>query len=158
MSGDNSGMTIKQRLYTPPIEQYEKFDRFPWKILIQGLLVIFTTAQTLLVVNRITTYSYSQYLLWNQLFLNYDVEGSDTAIINSYNLFSIKEIHEFVQKTADRYYHINKHTVDNYSHEHKDNGDIEPIKLYVDYLHYDEVKDLGYQFEYDITQDDLGPL
>jgi hypothetical protein len=111
-----------------------------------------------MVVNRVTSYSYSQYLLWNKLFLNYDVEGSDTAITNSFNLFSIKEIHEFVRKTADRYYNINKHTVDNYSHEHKDNGDIEEIKLYVDYLHYDEAKDLGYEIEYDITEDDLGPF
>lgn len=159
MSADNdSGMTIKQRLYMPPIEKYERFDRFPWKILIQALLVIFTTTETLLVVNRVTSYSYSQYLLWNKLFLNLDVDGSDTAITNSYNLFSINDVISFVQGTSSKYYHINKHTVDNYSHEHKDNGDIEPIKLYVDYLHYDEVKDLGYEFEYDITEDDLGPF
>ena len=142
----------------PPIEKYEKFDRFPWKIIIQALLVIFTTTEALLVVNQITTYSYSQYLLWNKLFLNKNVQGSDTTITNSYNLFSIKEVIDFVQSTANVYYHINSHTVDDYSYEYDSNGDKEPIKLYVDYLHYEEVKDLGYQFEYDITQTDLGPF
>lgn len=152
------GMTIKQRLYMPPIEKYEKFDRFPWKIIIQALLVIFTTVQALLVVNQITSYSYSQYLLWNKLFLNLNVQGSDTSITNSYNLFSIQELISFVERTADIYYHINKHTVDIYSYEHDSNGDKEPIKMYVDYLHYEDVKDLGYQFEYDITESDLGPF
>ena len=159
MSGDdNSGMTIKQKLYMPPIEKYEKFDRFPWKIIIQAFLVIFTTTETLLVINQVTSYSYSQYLIWNKLFLNFDVQGSDTSITNSYNLFSIQDLLNFIEKTSTRYYHINKHTIDNYSYDHDSNGDKEPIKLYVDYLHYDEVKDLGYQFEYDITETDFGPF
>ena len=73
-------------------------------------------------------------------------------------MFSIQDLLNFIEKTSTRYYHINKHTIDNYSYDHDSNGDKEPIKLYVDYLHYDEVKDLGYQFEYDITETDFGPF
>jgi hypothetical protein len=154
----NGQMTIKQRLYMPAIEKYERFDKFPWKLMIQVLLVVFTTIQAVVVVNTIANYSYSQYLLWNKLFLNQDVSASDTSIINYYNLFSMGEVISFINNTANIYYNINENTVDTYSYDYDNHGDIEPIKLYVDYLNYENVKDLGYQFEYNITETDLGPF
>lgn len=94
-------MTLKERLYMPPLEKYRIYDRFPWKLVIHVLLVILTTAQVVLLVLPNGQYSYNQYIIWNKLFCNLDAESSDTEVTNSYNLFDIQSVNSFVSKTID---------------------------------------------------------
>ena len=149
---------IKHRLYMPPMKKYEVYGKFPWKIVIQILLIVTTTSQTLLIVNRSSTYSYSQYTLWNKLFLNKDVSGSDTSITNSYNIFGISGLKGFVQKTVDRYYDINSYTIDNYQYHYNDNGEKKSPKLLVKYFDNEQALRKGYEIEYDLYKNDLGPF
>lgn len=150
--------SIKDRLYMPPMKKYEVYGKFPWKIVIQFLLIVSTTSQTLLIVNRSTTYSYNQYTLWNNLFLNKDVDGSDTTITNSYNIFSISGVTKFVKNTVERYYDINSYTIDDYDYHYNDEGDKKPPKLLFEFFDNDRAFDKGYKIEYKLYNNDLGPF
>ena len=102
---------LKDRLYMAPLKKYEIYGKFPWKLIIQILLITFTTCQTILVVNQSQTYSYSQYTLWNMLFLNEDVQSSDTTITNTYNIFSANSLKTYISKTVNTYFDVNSNTI-----------------------------------------------
>lgn len=150
--------TIKHRLYMPPLKKYEVYGKFPWKLVIQMLLVLFTTCQIIFIVNRSTTYAYNQYILWNKIFLNKDVQGSDITITNSYNIFGIHSLVDYVQETVDNYYDINSKTIDDYKYVYTDSGFKKPPKLLVEYYDSKRAVDLGYLFEYKLYSDSLGPF
>jgi hypothetical protein len=149
---------LKDRLYMSPLQKYEVYGKFPWKLVLQVLLITFTTCQTLLIANQSTTYSYSQYTLWNKLFLNKDVQGSDTTITNSYNIFGINSLNSYIQTTVERYFDINSHTIDNYEYHYESDGTKKPAKMLVDYFDNDKALRLGYSLEYSLYQNNLGPF
>ena len=149
---------IKHRLYMPPMKKYEVYGKFPWKLVIQILLVAATTSQIMLIVNRNTSYSYSQYTLWNKLFLNKDADGSDTSITNSYNIFGINQLKQFISKSVDKYYDINSYTIDDYKYHYEDDGTKEAPKLLVEYYDNDKALDKGYEIQYKLYSNDLGPF
>lgn len=150
--------TIKHRLYMPSLKKYEVYGRFPWKFVIQMLLVLFTTCQIIFIVNRSTTYAYNQYTLWNKIFLNKDVQQSDTTITNSYNIFSVHSLTNFIQETVDSYFDINSETIDDYKYHYTENGLKKPPKLLIEYLNNNKALDHGYLFEYSLHSNDLGPF
>ena len=149
---------LKDRLYMPPLQKYEVYGKFPWKLIIQILLITFTTCQTLLIVNQSTMYSYNQYTLWNKLFLNHDVQGSDTTITNSFNIFEISKLKSYIQTTVDRYFDINSHTIDNYYYDYESDGTKKPVKLLVEYFDNENAFDLDLKIEYSLYQNNLGPI
>ena len=142
----------------PPLKKYEVYGRFPWKLVIQILLIVFTTSQALLVVNQSTTYSYSQYTLWNKIFLNKNVQGSDTTITNTYNIFGISSLTSYIQSTVDSYYDINSHTIDDYLYKYQDDGTKKPAKLLVEYFDNSDAFNKGLEIEYSLYKNDLGPI
>jgi len=75
----------------------------------------------------------------------------------TYHLFNIGDLLTYVEKTVDRYFDINSHTVDNYSHEFS-HGKIKPIHMYVEYGDRSEANDKGYRQLYHLTPNDLGPF
>lgn len=149
---------LKDRLYMAPLKKYEKYGRFPWKIIIQILLIIFTSCQALLVINQSTMYSYNQYTLWNKIFLNRDAEGSDTSITNSYSIYGISHLLTVIQQTVERYHNINSQTIDNYGYKYTDDGDKKSVKLLVEYFDNEKAFKLGYEIEYELKVGHYGPF
>lgn len=155
-------MPLHDRLYMLPLDKYEKYGRYPWKMTLHILLVVGTTLQILLILMRINTYSNAQILQWNQLFLDKDVDADNTALIFSYNIFSLDKLEDYLKWTVDvrlmqNYYNIDKYAMDNYHHK-TDHGYINPIKMRVQYLDYDQVNNAGYDYDYTIERDSLGPF
>lgn len=150
--------SLKDRLYMAPIKKYEKYGRFPYKMVIQILLVLFTSCQVLLIVNHSTTYSYSQYTLFNKLFLNKNVQGSDTTITNTYNIYGIPSFTNYIQTTVDRYYDINSHTIDNYNYNYDSDGLKHPPKLLFEYFDNTKAIESSSLIEYSLTTNNLGPF
>lgn len=155
-------MPLLDRLYMQPMDKYEKYGRYPWKMTIHILLVLGTTLQVLLILSRINTYSNTQILQWNQLFLDKDVDADNTSLVFSYNIFGLESLESYMKWTVkvmpmQNYYDINEFAMGNYHHT-TDNGDIKPIKMRVEYLDYDQVNNAGYNYEYDIERDSLGPF
>lgn len=143
------GMSLKERLYMPPLEKYRIYDKFPWKLVIHILLVILSTAQVVLMVIPNGQYSYNQYTIWNKLFCNLEAGPEDTEITNSFHLFSIADINSFVNITVEviliqNYYHVNNKTNDNYKYFKDDDGEIKPIKMYVMYYDKDQTDVIFY--------------
>ncbi|OMJ67754.1 hypothetical protein SteCoe_35005 [Stentor coeruleus] len=149
---------LKDRLYMAPLKKYEKYGKFPWKIIIQILLIVFTSCQTLLVINQSTMYSYNQYTLWNKVFLNRDVEGSDTSITNSYSIYRINQLLTVIQQTVERYYDINSQTIDNYGYKYDDDGNKITVKLLVEYFDNEKAFKQGYEIEYELKIGYYGPF
>ena len=94
-------MSLKERLYLAPVKKYQKYGLFPWELVVSILLILFTTCQVVLVVQMSSSYSYSQMLIWNQLFLNKDVAGSDSNIYNSYSLYYLRHLSEYIHEVVD---------------------------------------------------------
>lgn len=60
-------MPLRDRLYMLPVERYEKYGKYPWRLIIDVLLLVFTTAQLLLIVTPNNLYAQNQLNLWNKL-------------------------------------------------------------------------------------------
>ena len=98
---DDKEMNIKDHLYLSPFEKYKLYGIFPWKFVLAMLLLILTTAQVVLIVNNNANYSYKQIIIWNDLFLNSDVQGSDTSLTNTFNLFHTNRLKSFIDSTIE---------------------------------------------------------
>ena len=150
-------MKIKDQLYMPPIKKYEKYGAFPWKMTIQFLLIIFTTCQVFFVVNENTSYTYSQYTVFNRFFLNPDASGGDNGLTNTFTLFSRSELINFLQSTISNYYSINNLAIDNYDYYY--DGTLRKFpRLEVSYLDNNEALRKGFKFEYRLNSTYLGPF
>jgi hypothetical protein len=131
-------MPLRDRLYMNPIDKFRVYGLFPWALAIAVLLAICTSLQVILVISSSTNYSYQQIRLWNDLFLNKNLEGEDSVIINSFHLFNLIKLKGFVKETVNviimqRYIHINHYTLDRYEHDDLHNG--KPVvRMYIDYL------------------------
>lgn len=102
MQGEkNKRMSLKERLYLEPMKKYQKYGLYPWQLVVSILLILFTTCQVVLVVQMSSSYSYSQMLIWNKLFLNSDVKGSDPNIYNSYSLYYLSHLSDYIQVLVD---------------------------------------------------------
>lgn len=151
-------MTLRDMLYLSPIKKYHKFGKFPWKMTICMFLVLFTTLQVVLIVNKSTTYAYSQYSLWNALFLNHNIQGSTNPIVNSFNLFSSNHTKNYVQTSVSRYFYVNSYSVDDYEYLYESDGSKRPAKLLVEYINQESSLEKGHKVEYDLTTNDYGPF
>jgi hypothetical protein len=94
-------MSIKDDLYMSPFEKYSLYGIFPWTFLLSLVLVITTTAEIVFYVSVNTNYSYQQLLLWNKLFLNRDVDGSDTSMIPEFNIYHYSKLKTYLKDTVD---------------------------------------------------------
>ena len=98
---DGEEMSLKHRLYMTPLDKYRVYGIYPWRLTISVMLALLTSLQVILVVTSSTNYSYKQTMLWNDIFLNRDVQGSDTSLINSYKLFNLGSLKTYVKETVD---------------------------------------------------------
>jgi len=151
-------VSLRDRLYMPPVKKYARYGLYPWKIAIHLLIVIFTSIQVIMVINRAAMYSLGHNILWNVLFLDMDANGgTEVLTINSYNLFSEAEIRKYVQRTVDVYYDVNGETFGEYSFQWTQ-GEKQPVKLWAEYLDESFMQEEGLLHEYPLTRLDLGPL
>lgn len=151
-------MSLRDRIYMPPLQKYSLYGRFPWKITVHLLIVIFTTIQVILVINRAAMYSLGHNILWNFLFLDKDANGgTEDQTINSYNLFTETEVSTYVQQAVNAYYNVNDDTFAEY-HFRWTEGEKNPPKLWVEYIHSSYANNGKWRSEYDLTRLDLGPF
>ena len=98
---DTDEMPLRDRLYMNSIDKYKVYGRFPWVLTVAVLLAFCTSFQVIQVVASSTNYSYYQMKLWNDIFLNRDIEGEDSTIINSFNIFDLIKLRKFFKETVD---------------------------------------------------------
>jgi hypothetical protein len=94
-------MNIKDDLYLSPFEKYKLYGVFPWGIAIAITLILLTSLQIILVITPHSNYSYQQIIVWNKVFLNDDVQGSDTSLTNSFNIFHYGKLQSYMSNAID---------------------------------------------------------
>lgn len=105
MNFSNSKKSIKydQVEGMDPVEKYEKLGKFPYKMVVHLLLVIFTTCQAILIVAEANKYSRSQErFLYNMFIDTSDKRAMDFNRITY--LYSIDEIRNHLNQSITNFY------------------------------------------------------
>lgn len=128
-----------------PIEKYEKLGRFPYKMIVHILLVIFTTFQVVLIVGETNKISRSQ----ERLFYNMFIDDSDKRSLDydrmTY-LFSVDDVREHVRTSIKNFYSLNTKSLEIVKFI-----DENPyVLLQVDYIDDNEIEKYSLQREYGI--------
>ena len=155
-------MDVRDLLFLEPIDRYRKNKVFPWSLVLDLTLAVLTSLNVLVIVAGLTNYSYSQFTVFNKLFLNPSVRirqalGSDEGLATQYNLYDIATLISYVQTTITTYQSINSFTFDYYNYP-EDNS---TLKLYAHYLKNPDVssrQEDGFAYQYQVSESDLGPL
>jgi len=67
---------LRDKLILGPIDKYILYDRFPWKLMIHLLLILFTSMQVMYLAKTLSSYRTYEMTQWNNLFLQTDIENS----------------------------------------------------------------------------------
>lgn len=86
-----------------PIEKFEKFGRFPTKLIVHLLIVIFTTCQAVLIVAEHNKYSRSQERFLYNMFLDSDDKRQVDYNRVAY-LYSVEEVKNHVRDSVTNFY------------------------------------------------------
>jgi len=68
-------MEVRDLLFLGPLDRYRKNQVFPWSLVLDLTLAVLTSLNVLVIVAGLTNYSYSQFTVFNKLFLNPDVRN-----------------------------------------------------------------------------------
>eukprot|EP01017_Pseudomicrothorax_dubius_P034457 TRINITY_DN4725_c0_g1_i3.p1 TRINITY_DN4725_c0_g1~~TRINITY_DN4725_c0_g1_i3.p1 ORF type:complete len:135 (-),score=40.08 TRINITY_DN4725_c0_g1_i3:60-464(-) len=96
-------MQLKDKIMLDPLEKYVKYNKFPWKLVINLLLIIFTTVQVLVVMNSENSIRRGQYQVWKNILLQMDEEG------NEKNFYNIKDFQEHLLRLPTILKELNSH-------------------------------------------------
>jgi len=135
-----------------PIEKYEKLGRFPYKMIVHLLLVIFTTLQVVLIVAETNKISRTH----ERFLYNMFIDDSDKRSMD-YNrmayLFSVDDVKTHVGNSLRNFYSLNTKSLEiiNYTEENPF------LLLEVNYIDNKEIEKLTktYDIEYNYS-DELG--
>ena len=126
------GMPLRDRLYMLPVERYEKYGKYPWRLLIDVLLLVFTTAQLLIIVTPSNLYAQNQLSLWKKV-----------LVPEQPQIYSIESLQTVLRCTIADFKNINTASFDDYE--------------FVDQqLHVYRYDSLYQGLHSNITQEDLG--
>eukprot|EP00347_Sterkiella_histriomuscorum_P020416 403337889 len=96
-------MPLKDKLVLGPIEKYQRYNRFPYKLLTQIALVFFTTIQVEYILSETSFQNSAQQIVFYHMFL--DPQENYNGDIPSYkNLFNFKEFHKLVDDSINRFF------------------------------------------------------
>ena len=99
-------MPMLDRVILGPIKKYQKYNHFPWKLLIHVSLLIVCTAQVILVVGSQGAYSRTDQTLFFTLFLDEEAETEDPDFQKFKNIFDVGSLQEEVTGYLDNYFGI----------------------------------------------------
>jgi hypothetical protein len=89
-----------QGLKLGPIERYIKLGIFPWKMIVHILLVIFTIAQCILIINTTTDYSRAQERGLYNIFID-DGDKLDDDYSRNIYLYTVEEIKNHISNSMN---------------------------------------------------------
>jgi len=98
-------MSYYESLKLSPIERYMKLGIFPWKMLVQVLLVVFTIIQCLLIINKMTYYTRAQERALYNIFID-DGDKLDEDYKRIIHLYSVEELKSHILRTINVIIHV----------------------------------------------------
>ena len=116
-----------------PIEKYQKWNRYPKKMLIHMMLIFLTSLQVLVTIRSDTNYSRTHSLVLDRLFLTPEGESDDLSDRRSRNIFTINELTNFVNQSVFNYYHLNDFTLEKYDYLRNQKDEIKGVDVDIQY-------------------------
>lgn len=105
-------MPMIDRIILGPIKKYQKYNNFPWKMLIHIFLIIVATAQVVLVIGTSGGYSRSDQNVFYTLFMDEGMELEDPDVQRVMYLYNIEEFKNKVKESLDTYFGIEEESDD----------------------------------------------
>lgn len=99
-------MPMLDRIIMGPIKKYQKYENFPWKLLVHIFLLMVCSAQVILVIGSQGAYSRTNQNLFFTLFLNPEMEMEDVDVQRVRYLYNIEDLKEMVTTSFDNYFGI----------------------------------------------------
>jgi hypothetical protein len=98
-NGPNMGsLTFYESLKKGPLEKFYNYGIYPWKLTITILLVIFTICQSVLIINRITTYKRACLRTLYNLFLESE-DRTDIKYNRKLYLYTTEQIKQHINSS-----------------------------------------------------------
>lgn len=153
-------MEVRDLLFLGPLDRYRKNKVFPWALVLDLSLAVLTSLNVSVIIASLTNYSFSQFTVFNKLFLNPGVrnrqaQGSDGGLASQYNLFDVGTLTQYLQTTIATYHSINSLSFDHYSFPEANST----LTLYASYLqNVGRRQESDFAHQYQVSESDLGPL
>jgi hypothetical protein len=126
---DPHDIPLIDKITLGPIEKYQKWNRYPWKMLIHLLLVVMTTLQVLITIQADTNYSRTQSRVIDRIFLTPEGEDDDLSDRRERYIFSIPELQGYVKQSVENYYTINDQSLEQYNYLLTEEGDVRGVNV-----------------------------
>jgi hypothetical protein len=95
---EKGSLTFYESLKKGPLEKFYNYGIYPWKLTITILLVIFTICQSVLIINRITTYKRAYLRTLYNLFLEPE-DRTDPKYNRKLYLYTINDIKQHINSS-----------------------------------------------------------
>lgn len=157
---------LVDKLLLGDLEKYVRFDNFPWKLLVHIIVLIFSSAQIMLIVNFTGLYSRSSHRVWLTQFFDEEIEINTLDYDDVKFFYDISEFRDHIQKSVENYYAIGTEestTIDAYEYLfYNDESTGDPVQ-YTPVLDAFFIRENdGRYFDnirtFNLTVDDLGPF
>jgi hypothetical protein len=122
-------MTPKDRFFLSPFQKWQKYRRFPFKIILHSLIILLTTVQIALVTVQYTGYSASSLLTIRHTFTPSFVTDSVTEA-DADGLYTVTDCLDAINYTVSQYYNFASLSLDRYVLL-KENGIVRPVEVVV---------------------------
>lgn len=157
---------LVDKLLLGDLEKYVRFDNFPWKLLIHIIVLIFSSAQILLIVNFTGLYSRSSYRVWLTQFFDEEIQVNTLDYDDIKFFYDMSELRSHVQKSVENYFAIGTEestTIDAYEYlSYNDESTGEPVQytpvLEAFFIRENERKNFDNILTFNLTEDNLGPF
>jgi hypothetical protein len=96
-------LPVGDELYLAPIQKYRLYNKFPYKLFIHSLLVVFTSLQILFLMKSKTTFTRSQERLFYDAFVSKS-DRTDYPYPRIKHLFTVNDVRQHVKNSVERFY------------------------------------------------------
>ena len=129
----NSDIPLIDKITLGPLEKYQKYNRYPYKMIVHILLVIMTTIQVLATIQTDTGYSRTQNRFLSRTFIVPEGTDDDMSDPRERYIYTPKDLRLFIQNSIYNYYHLNELSLEKYEYlpDKSSVDNIQSVKAYV---------------------------
>ena len=151
-------LPVGDELYLAPIQKYRLYNKFPYKLFIHSLLVVFTSLQILFLMKSKTTFTRSQERLFYDAFVS-ESDRTDYPYPRFKHLFTVNDVRQHVKNSVKNFYLFPGNSLEQVYFDSPE-GTQPYIIMKVSYMKVNKQSKQSKQrkFIYQISEDNYGPF
>lgn len=150
---DDPKLSLKDRIYLNPIEKYKYHGKFPWKLVIHILLLVFTSAQAVLILGSLTQYTRAQERIFYDKFVG-EVDKNSLEFSRYAYIFTVEELKSSVTNSINNFYSIKDSSFEEVQYMNEN----PTVLMEASYLANFDNESAAYKHQYTLTKDYKGPF